>query len=74
MQDRIVSDPDVCSGKPVIRGTRVMVRNILSALGGGESREAILRSYPSLTSQDIEAAIHYAIGLVDDVRLISRAA
>lgn len=74
MDDRILSDPDVCSGKPVIRGTRVMVRQILGLLGAGEPVEAILASYPSLTREDIEAATRYAIGLVDDVRLVSVAA
>lgn len=71
--DRIVSDPAVCSGKPVIRGTRIMVRNILSMLKGGYDVDRILRSYEGLTREDVEAAIEYAAELVDDVRLLSRA-
>ncbi len=55
MGERIVSDPEVCSGKPVIRGTRIMVRQILGLLGAGEAVEAILASYPSLTPEDVEA-------------------
>ncbi|MEW6251216.1 MAG: DUF433 domain-containing protein [Planctomycetota bacterium] len=70
--DRIVTDPAVCSGKPVIRGTRILVRNILSMLKAGYSIERILTSYPDLTRADVEAAIDYAAELVDDVRLVSR--
>jgi uncharacterized protein (DUF433 family) len=70
--DKIEANPEICSGKPVIRGTRIMVRNILSMLRAGYSFERILQSYPDLKREDIEAAIDYAAELVDDVRLISR--
>lgn len=68
---RIVADPAVCSGKPIIRGTRIMVRNVLSMLKAGYSIERILESYPDLVREDVEAAIDYATELVDDVKLIS---
>lgn len=71
---RIVADPEVCSGKPVIRGTRVMVRNVLSILQAGGSRDEVLRSYPRLTDEDVNAALAYAIELVDEVRLLTLAA
>ena len=71
---RIESNPEICSGKAVIRGTRVLVRNILSTMRAGDTREKVLTSYPSLTEEDIDAAFAYAIELVDEVRLITGAA
>lgn len=62
-QGRVVVDPMVCHGKACIRGTRVMVSVILDNLGAGVSREEILASYPSLTSEDIDAAVQYAAEL-----------
>ncbi len=72
MKNRIEVNPDVCHGKPVIRGTRIMVRNILGALAGGDSIKDILQNYPELTLADIKAAIAYAIELVDDTQLSIR--
>ena len=69
MSNRIEVNPNVCHGKPVIRGTRIMVRNILGALAGGDSINDILQSYPEITSEDIKAAVAYAIELVDDTQL-----
>lgn len=59
-KDRISVDPNVCHGKPCIKGTRVMVSVILDNLADGESPEQILQGYPSLEKEDIEAAIRYA--------------
>jgi len=69
MHSRIEVNPQVCHGKPVIRGTRIMVRNILGSLAGGDSIPEILQNYPELTYEDIEAAIAYAIELVDDTQV-----
>jgi uncharacterized protein (DUF433 family) len=69
MHNRIEVNPEVCHGKPVIRGTRIMVRNILGSLAGGDSINDILENYPELTYEDIEAAIAYAIELVDDTQV-----
>jgi len=71
--ERIYADPKVCSGKPVIRGTRIMVRNILSMLKAGKTAAEVLQSYPGITKEDIDAAVDYAIELVDEVRLLPRA-
>ena len=59
-RDRIEIDSNICSGKPVIRGTRVLVTSILSQLAGGESMDAIRRGFPGLTDEDIRAAIEFA--------------
>jgi len=71
--ERIHADPQVCSGKPVIKGTRIMVRNILSMLKAGKTVDDVLAAYSGITRQDVEAAVEYAIELVDEVRLVPRA-
>jgi uncharacterized protein (DUF433 family) len=53
---RIGVDPEICSGKPHIRGTRILVKNILGMFAGGYSTERILEAYPELTREDIAAA------------------
>ncbi len=58
--DRIVVDPRVLGGKPVIRGTRIPVYLILELLANGWSVDDILREYPHLTREDVLAAIRYA--------------
>jgi len=59
MSSRISIDPKVCHGKPVIRGSRVMVATILGALAGGDSIETILEDYPNLTVEDVRAALEF---------------
>jgi uncharacterized protein (DUF433 family) len=60
---RISIDPMVCHGKACIKGTRVMVSAILDNLSDGINQEEILSSYPSLSPEDIKAAIAYAADL-----------
>ena len=62
-QDHVTVDPQICHGKACIKGTRVMVSVILDNLAIGVGREEILASYPSLTGEDIEAALGYAAEL-----------
>jgi uncharacterized protein (DUF433 family) len=62
-QDRITVDPRVCHGKACIRGTRVMVSVILDNLAANVPAEEILRSYPTLRPEDVQAAIAYAADL-----------
>jgi uncharacterized protein (DUF433 family) len=59
----ITVDPYVCHGKACIRGTRVMVSVILDNLAAGQKPEDILKEYPSLTLEAIQAAIAYAADL-----------
>jgi len=56
---RIQIDPKVCHGQPVIKGTRILVSQILAALSSGESPESLLKNYPSLKAVDIEAALAF---------------
>lgn len=64
MEDRIVVDPNVCHGKPVIRGTRTPVAIVVGSLGGGMTFEEVQREY-DLTVEDIRAALRFASELVD---------
>ena len=57
--ERITIDPNICFGKPCIRGTRVWVSLILDYLANGMTPEEILEEYPQLTLEDIRAAIAY---------------
>lgn len=56
---RISVDPNVCFGKPCIRGTRIWVSLILDFLANGMSIQEVLEEYPHLTEEDIRAAMAY---------------
>ncbi len=59
-KERVAVDPLICHGKACIKGTRIMVSVILDNLADDVSEEEILKSYPSLTLEDIKASIAYA--------------
>ena len=59
-KERISIDPNVCHGKPCIKGTRIWVSLIVDNLAAGSSEEDILKSYPSLCREDIRAALAFA--------------
>jgi len=61
---RISINPNICHGKACIRGTRIMVSVVLDNLTAGLSREEILKSYPTLQVEDIDAALAYASEVV----------
>jgi uncharacterized protein (DUF433 family) len=60
MQARIVSDPRILGGKPVIEGTRISVELIVEHLAAGETVEQLLEAYPHITREGIRAALAYA--------------
>ncbi|HEY0281177.1 MAG TPA: type II toxin-antitoxin system prevent-host-death family antitoxin [Rhizomicrobium sp.] len=62
LRARITTDPEVCGGKPCIRGMRIRVSDVVGLLAGGMSRENILTDYPYLEAADIDAALAYAAG------------
>ena len=68
--DRIEVNPAICGGKPVIRGTRIMVRNILGMAAGGYDFHRILASYPGLSEEDVVAALEYAAKVVDKEQVV----
>ena len=60
LDGRITIIPDVCNGKPTIRGKRITVQTILEFLSAGESSEEILKQYPTLEEKDILACLSFA--------------
>lgn len=59
-EDRIIIDPKVLVGKPLIKGTRIAVEFLVELLAEGWTREEVLKNYPQLSAEDIQAALHYA--------------
>lgn len=57
----VISDPNICHGKPVFKGTRIMIWQILEMLEAGEKPQEIHRAYPSLPKGSVEAALHFAV-------------
>ncbi len=64
MGERIIVNPKILSGKPVIKGTRIPVYLILELLSAGYSFKRIIKAYPSLTEEDVKAAVDYATQIV----------
>lgn len=65
-RDRITVNPEICHGKACIQGTRIMVSIILDNLAAGVKPSEILHSYPSLSEEDIQAALSFASELVKE--------
>jgi uncharacterized protein (DUF433 family) len=63
---RITTNPEICGGKPCIRGLRFPVSRLLGLLASGETPERILESYPYLEKEDIQEALQYAAFLADE--------
>lgn len=64
MSDHVILSPDICNGRPVIRGTRIAVQTVLEFLGAGDSIEDVLDEYPDLTREDVQACLNYASRLM----------
>lgn len=69
-QSRITANPNVCHGKPCVRGTRVLVSVVLDNLAAGLTPEEIAGEYPPVTVEDVQAVIHYAADLVREEELV----
>ena len=67
--DRIELNPRVCNGKPVIKGTRIPVSVILEQIAQGASWDDLLKGYPELTKEDIQAALLYARASLDHTEM-----
>ena len=68
-EERIVIDPDVLVGKPVVKGTRLAVEFVINLLALGWSEVDILHNYPGLTEQDIRACLAYASAVLHAERV-----
>lgn len=63
--ERIAIDPDICNGRPIIRGMRITVQTILEFLFAGTTREELLYQYPALEKEDIDACFEFAIEMMN---------
>lgn len=64
MESLIEIVPDVCNGKPVIRGTRITVQTVLEFLAAGDSVDDVLEAYPRLTKADVQACLRHAVTMM----------
>jgi len=62
----IIRDAAICGGQPVFRGTRVTLRTVMASLADGDSVEQIIRSFPTLTEEQVRAAIAFAAASVQE--------
>jgi len=69
IEERIEIDPEICHGKPRIKGTRIIISIILEWLEAGKTFDDIMDAYPQLTKEDISATIRYARKLIEDERI-----
>jgi uncharacterized protein (DUF433 family) len=73
MVEGITTDPDICNGRPVVRGTRIAVQTVLEFLAAGDSIEDVLEEYPALTRADVQACLDYASRLMANHYSVVRA-
>jgi uncharacterized protein (DUF433 family) len=62
---RIVVNPDVCNGKPIIQGTRITAQTVLEFLAAGDSIEDVLEGYPTITRDDVLACLKFAVEILN---------
>lgn len=63
--NRITIDPNICNGKPTIRGLRITVQTVLELMASGDSKEEILKQYPMLEELDLNASLEFASKMLD---------
>ena len=66
VDERIIRDPKICGGQPVFKGTRVTLRTVLASLAEGDSAEEIITDFPTLTAEDVRAAIAFAAASAEE--------
>jgi uncharacterized protein (DUF433 family) len=69
-QERISSDPNICHGKPCIKGTRILTSVVLDNLAEGLTSQEIVQEYPPLTLEDIQAVLAYAATLMREEEMV----
>lgn len=68
-EERIVIDPNILTGKPVVKGTRLAVEFVIDLLAQGWTESQVLRNYPGLTAEDIRACLAYASSVLHAERV-----
>ncbi len=71
IEERIETDPEICHGKPCIKGTRIMISIILEWLEAGKTFEEIMDAYPELSKEDLSATVRYARKLIEEEKSLS---
>lgn len=71
LRERIVVDPEVAHGRPIVRGTRMRVADVLSLLAAGATEAEIVEDYPYLAVEDIRASLEYASAQTDHAILLA---
>lgn len=66
----IVSNPDICNGKPILKGTRITVQTIMSFILAGDTDEDVLEGYPRLTKDDIKICKEFTVMLFEKPTLL----
>jgi uncharacterized protein (DUF433 family) len=66
LNGRIIRDREICNGEPVFKGTRVTLRTVLASLAKGDTSEQIIAAFPSLTQEDVQAAIAFAAASAEE--------
>ena len=66
MNERIIIDPQICNGRPVVKGTRITVQTVLEFLAAGDSVADVLEEYPSLTKEDVNACLGWVSRLMSN--------
>jgi uncharacterized protein (DUF433 family) len=66
LHEIVIRDPAICGGQPVFRGTRVTLRTVMASLADGETVEQIVASFPTLSEQQVRAAIAFAAASVQE--------
>lgn len=74
MEDRIVIDPAICNGRPVVRGSRITVQTVLEFLGAGDSVDDVLEGYPTLSREDVLACLRYSSRMMANQFVVERVA
>jgi len=64
--EKIIRDPNICGGEPVIKGTRIPLRTVLASLADGDGFDQILEDYPSLTTEDLQAVVAFAAASAEE--------
>lgn len=71
IEERIETNPEICHGKPCIKGTRIMISIILEWLEAGKTFEEIMDAYPELSKEDLSATVRYARKVIEEEKSAS---
>ncbi len=71
IEERIETDPEICHGKPRIKGTRIIISIILEWIEAGKTFEEIMDAYPELSKEDISATVRYARKAIEEEKSAS---